>query len=371
MKTDDSTILIKLTQPDSLFPYRLATVAHILPPLYYQEVGREKFSQHPIGTGAFQFLGFTPEGSLRFLTHRNYWNQPSHLHGLEFHFLSSAEESFQQLKKGTIHFAPKIPGKYISELAERKDIEVIKKLSNNTAFLMLNTKKEGILQNSAVRHALRIGLNMGDILERGYHGHGRLSTTLTHEGELFHPEGVKEIAVDSEKARKLLRENGVSEGTVIKIAVINQLQLVGEMVAQQLRSLGFNPDLRLVTPDEEKREIVEKNKLHQNPEIDMLIAFCAHRFGNGAFPMLILTHSQADWSMTCDSHLDHLLDEASTQINPIKQKALFQEASKYISDNNYIFPIFQFLELYGIKNTVTYEPHISGYLYFKNLNYKK
>ena len=47
---------VKLSEPDSLFLYRLSNIGLIVAPLEFRRVGPSEFGHHPVGTGAFRFV---------------------------------------------------------------------------------------------------------------------------------------------------------------------------------------------------------------------------------------------------------------------------------------------------------------------------
>src|SRR6516165_11182926 len=55
---DPYTVDVKLSEPDSLFLYRLSNIGLIAAPLEFRRVGAREFGHHPVGTGAFKFVSW-------------------------------------------------------------------------------------------------------------------------------------------------------------------------------------------------------------------------------------------------------------------------------------------------------------------------
>src|SRR5271169_4713373 len=55
---DPYTVDVKLSEPDSVFLYRLANIGLIAAPLQFRRVGAHEFGHHPVGTGAFRFVSW-------------------------------------------------------------------------------------------------------------------------------------------------------------------------------------------------------------------------------------------------------------------------------------------------------------------------
>jgi len=366
-KVNDYSIEIRLSKSDSLFPFRLATVGHILPPKYHKKYGRKTFSLKPIGTGPFVFSGFKPDAPLKYIANVNYWQGKPQIDEIEFHFSESVNEAVQKLIKGELDFVSMVPGHKTFEIARSGVARPVKAIGHNSVVIVLNSKKEGILQNFQIRKSLSLGLNFSDVIKYGYSGNGRVAETLTHDGELFHPMNMRKPGYDIIKAKELLRQNNVKKGQPLKIFILKPLDDVGGIIEKQLEKLGFDPDIEYGSAEEEKKAVLYPNIEGNMPEIDMLISICSHRYANGSFPMLILTHSGGTWSMTHDPELDALLNNAVTASTEEAQIKYFKNASKYISDNHLIIPGFQLGEIYGLNNNFSYKPHVTGYVYFENV----
>lgn len=367
-KVDDYSVLIMLSKPDSLLPYRLATVGQILPPKYYSKVRRKKFCEAPIGTGPFIFEGHAANGKLVYRANSQYWDGKPQIDKIEFHFISSIDDAVNDLINGKLDFVSMVPGHYAKRLMQTGTVTPSKAIINNSAIVMLNTKKEGILKNPEVRQALRTGLNMDDIVKYGYNGNGRVTSALTYDGQLFHPDDLKKYTFDFEGARRLLKNAEIKDGTKLNILVIKPFDLVGGIIGKQLQRMGFNPIIHVGTAEDEKEAVLHPNKKGVAPNVDILVTTCGDRFANGAFPMIILMHSAGTWSVTNDKELDLLLDKAMTSTTSSEQIQYFRLASKFISDNNLILPGFQIGIVYGIRKPLKYTPHITGYIYFKNVS---
>ncbi|MBU0504354.1 ABC transporter substrate-binding protein, partial [bacterium] len=255
-KTDEYKVLITLSQPDSLLPYRLATAGHILPPNYHKEVGRAIFARKPIGTGPYRFVKRDSNQNIILKANPQYWNGKPDIDNVELFSSSSIDEAVDKLVEGDLDFVSMVPGHYTKELAKKKNVKTNKAIVNNSAILMLNTKKNGILRNPLVRKALRIGLNMNHIIKYGYSGNGKVTKTLTHENELFHPIQVKEYEFDLIKAKELLIKAGIEKNKEISVLAIKPLDMVGKIVFEQLKELGFSPKIYYGTAEDEKKAIL-------------------------------------------------------------------------------------------------------------------
>src|ERR1700730_12205661 len=55
---DPYTVDVKLSEPDSLFLYRLSNIGLIMAPLEFRRLGAIEFGHHPVGTGAFRFVSW-------------------------------------------------------------------------------------------------------------------------------------------------------------------------------------------------------------------------------------------------------------------------------------------------------------------------
>ena len=363
---DKYTVNIITQVPDSLLVYRLAVVGLMIPPKYHEKVGKRYFSQHPVGTGPFKFVESIPNSKLVLESNLNYWAGCPEIDRLEFHYYSSVDKAVVALKEGEIDFVAHIPGRYSEDIQMDNHLSLLKKLTRQSIMLLVNTKKNGPLQDKEFRQRLRAGINFNDVIKYGHNGNGVIARSLTFRGEPFDDDSLKQFHYDVNFAKQYIRQHNIAKKS-FKILITKPYDLGGRIIAKQMHSLGLNLDVEFGSDKDEIKAVLEKNQNGLIPEIDFLFTYCAHRYALGAFPLLVLLHSKGNWSMTADPTLDNLLDSAMNEFDFQKQREKFWQVNRYVYDNALVFPGFQHQDLYGYVREIGFVPHVTAYVYFKDV----
>lgn len=366
---DDETINVITTVSDSLLVYKLATACAMIPPDYYQTVGKNYFSKHPIGTGPFKFVSLQPDKVLMLDAFENYWGGKVSIDRLEILYYASVDQATEALIKGDLDFVAHIPGKYSKAIQTNPDLRLVKKLTRQSIVLLLNTKKSGPLQSVDFRKALRDGVNNADVIKYGYNGNGHPTRLLSVRGE---PTYISELDAresdwDPSLMKRFLASHDDVKNTKFKMLITKPYDLAGSIVVSQMKALGLDIEATYGSDDDEQNAVLKKNIVGEEPEIDFLLSYCSHRYALGIFPLLVLMHSKGNWSLTSDTKLDELLDKAVGQFDMEEQMQLFLNAIEHIYDDALILPVFQLQDMFGMRNGIDYEPHITGYIYFKDI----
>ena len=363
---DAFRVRIITTVPDNLLPFRLATVGLMVPPDYYQKVGAEVFSKNPIGTGPFKYnAGRSNDKEMVLEANKNYWGGPPKIDELHFVYFASVDNAVKALLRGELDFVAHVPGKYTTEISKNPLLKINKKLTLQQIVLLLNTKKKNSpLKDLAFRKALRQGIDFSHVIKYGYNGNGIHVESLTLPGEPFH------VNIPSTELDVAYAKAGISKKAKnfkFVFLATKPFDLAGGIVAEQIKRLGMDLDVRYGSDEDEMHAVLEKNQTNIVPEIDFLFSYCSDQYATGSFLLLTLLHSKANWSMTDDPQLDVLLDAAKTEFDAEKQKKYFQKAVRYAYDNALIMPAFQLEDVFGLRKGLNYKPHITGYLYFKDM----
>jgi dipeptide transport system substrate-binding protein len=104
----------------------------------------------------------------------------------------------------------------LPRLKENKDITLMSKSGLNTGFLAFNTQKAP-LDNVKVRQALAMAINKPAIINAVFQGTGTAAKNLLPPGVWSADSELQDYAYDPQKAKALLKEAGLPEGTTIDL----------------------------------------------------------------------------------------------------------------------------------------------------------
>ncbi len=116
--TDSLTLTVRLTQPFGPFLKRLATAyAAVVPREAVEKYGQD-FFQHPVGTGPFRFVSWSPNQQVVLERNPHYWdrdvdgNQLPYLDRIEVKLISDAKSAFLNFDTGKLDQLEPIPTEF-------------------------------------------------------------------------------------------------------------------------------------------------------------------------------------------------------------------------------------------------------------------
>lgn len=360
---DSYTVLIRTHEEDSFLVDRLATVGHILPPEYFGKVGELEFSKHPIGTGPFQFKSSDFKTKMILEKNPNYWGGAPEIDTLEFDYLPNFETAVARLKKGELDFISHLPGAEVKSLMGIKGVAIRKKLTLQSLMVIVNSTKPGSpLRDRRFRKKLLDSLNFEDVVRYYGLGNGVVANSLSLQGESYFDSSIP-TSTGGKRVNKIVPKN--FENYRFRLQVTEPLARMGDILARQMRDLGMNVELVHGSNQDEVKELLDYKVNGQIPKIDFLVSLCAHLFP--AFPHLVMLKSNGNWSMTADSTLDQMLEDVVGDFNSSSKELKFRKINRYVHDHALIFPGLQLKNIYAIRGNYDFEPHPTGYIYFKYL----
>lgn len=240
---DKSTIVIKLKTPDSAFLTRLtAQDAAIL-----EASNDAKQNDHPIGTGPFKFVKYSPQSSLVLEKNKDYWRKGiPYLDKVTFVIQPDDQSAFLSLQSGQLGLAD-IPA---AKIPEAKDFNIIKQNTNAVFILGFNNAKKPF-NDVRVRQAINYAINKDDIIKGAFSGYGtKIGSNMSPAMGPYYKKGLEDYyATNIDKAKSLLAEAGYPNGFKTTVTVSSHAKVysdAAQIVAQQLKKIGIDVKINVV-----------------------------------------------------------------------------------------------------------------------------
>lgn len=145
-----------------------------------------------------------------------------------------------------------VASSYIDEAMNVPDIEVRPGTSLAYVQMQLNrTKSEFEFEDQRVRKALNYAIDRQAILDGVLRGYGETTVQPFQEDFWAHsPEAAEQYEHDLDRAGELLEEAGLGDGFSFELLTppVDDSDLIGEVIQQQLEPLGIEVSLRAVEP---------------------------------------------------------------------------------------------------------------------------
>lgn len=353
---DDTTIRIHTSEPFGPLVQKLL-VAFILPPSYYEEVGKETFAQNPIGSGPFQWSDFDPLTHLTVEAWPESWRWEGREPGVStVNWMKMPEASTRvaALAAGEVDVAEDIPAETISQV-ESLGIQVISQPIAQTNVVNLRSTWDTPLADRLVRQALNYAVDKQAIADSILSGHATLvdSQLIGPESFGYNPD-MEPYPYDPERARELLTEAGYPDGFEMtyhfSIGRYPKDKEVSEVIAAQLAEVGVQANLEYL------ENVVFSQMAREGTIGPMSI------YGWQSMPAMDINQPipffkcETPRQNFCDEELDRLIEDMEQTLDADEREAKARDMAVYLADTAPVIFLWQFHNIYGIQ------PYVEGYV---------
>ena len=142
-KTDDSTIVMKLNEPNMPILANLAMDFAAIGSAEYADTllkaGKpEQFDQIPVGTGPFSFVAYQKDAAIRFKANKGYWGEKALVDDLVFAITPDPTARLAKLRAGECHFMIAPRPADLEEMKKDPALNVINQSGLNIAYWAFN-----------------------------------------------------------------------------------------------------------------------------------------------------------------------------------------------------------------------------------------
>lgn len=264
---DETTVIITLSRPTSIFLNTLASVG-IVPEHAYND----DYGMNPIGSGPYKFVEWRPQEQIMFTANENYYGEAPDIKNVTVVFMSE-DAALAAVKAGQVDVAYSVATLATTQV-NGYHVEAIQS-ADNRGFTLPVLPDEGrttqsgvpignnVTCNLEIRQAIAYAIDREQIADTVLNGFGRPAYS-ENDGMPWNSPDVK-IETDVEYAKKLLLDNGWTDtdgdGIVEKDGLKAEFkcvypsgdsvrQAVGMAAAEQLLDIGIKVDIEGMSWDE-------------------------------------------------------------------------------------------------------------------------
>ena len=353
---DDKTVDFIMKQPDPVLLTKLAGYGGmIVPPKYIQEKGDEYFNTHPVGTGPFKFVEYTPKVSLTLEAFPEHWGGAPKLDKVVTRFISEANTQVAELQAGRLDIATLIPFGLAPTVEKSPNLGLISITGPRVVALRLNTKN-GITKDVNVRKALIMGIDRDAIIKAVLLGHAKPIASFQADLSFGHDPSLKPLPFDLAKAKQMLQQAGVQAGAPVKIDFRGNdatFREVAQAAAGFLQALGLKPSLQPHEPPVLLNDIIPNGKTGE--AWHNAWGGWTFDYDNTAY---LMYHSGEKWNpYDNDPKLNVLLEKQRSIYDVKEREKLLQEIARYVADQALEIPLYNQNTIYGVsKRLKNFEP---------------
>ncbi len=348
---DEFTVDFLMNQPDPVLITKLAGYgAMIVPPQYIEEVGEEAFDMHPVGTGPFQVVEYSPTIGLELARFDGYWNGQAQVDGVNIRFIPEAATRMSELLSGGVDISLDIETTSVDTIRNNANVDLVTVDGPSVTILRFNTS-EGITQDPQVRRAITMAIDRPTIIEAMLGGLASPISSAQGSGSFGYDPELSPYDYDPEGARALLAAAGIEPGTEITLDMNNSndtFREISQVIAAYLSQVGLELNIR------SHETSVYFNDILANGRTGEMFLFgwggWTFDFDNTAY--LLYHTGERNNPYIDDAHLNALLElERSTYDVDVREQAL-QDVAAYAHENALDLPLYNTSTLYGVNQRV-------------------
>ena len=252
-KTDDSTIVMKLNEPNMPILANLAMDFAAIGSAEYADTllkaGKpEQFDQIPVGTGPFSFVAYQKDAAIRFKANKGYWGEKALVDDLVFAITPDPTARLAKLRAGECHFMIAPRPADLEEMKKDPALNVINQSGLNIAYWAFNVQKPPF-DKKEVRQAFNMAIDKAAIIKDVYLGTGTAAKNLIPPTLWSYNDAVKDYPFDPAKAKAMLTAAGITSLDIdlwympVQRPYNPNAKRIAEMMQADLAKVGINAKL--------------------------------------------------------------------------------------------------------------------------------
>ncbi|MCF5628465.1 ABC transporter substrate-binding protein [Pseudomonas syringae] len=335
-KTDDYTVKFNLTRREAPFLADMAMAfASIYPAEYADQLLKANktgdLNSKPIGTGPFIFQRYAKDAQVRFKANPEYFRGKPPSEALILAIATDNNVRLQKLKANECQIALYPKPDDVPSIKKDPNLKIDELEAMTTGYIAINTTHK-YLSDVRVRKAIDMTFDKNAYVNAVFgKGNALVAVNPYPPTLLGYNNSLKNPPIDLDKARALLKEAGVPEGTTFTLYTRNgggptnpNPMLGAQMMQSDLAKIGIKIDIRVM-------EWGEMLKRAKNGEHDMVSAGWAGDNGdpdNFLTPMLSCEAAKngENYARWCNADFQKLIDQARETVNPQERAALYEQA---------------------------------------------
>ncbi len=331
--------------------------AYLLPPHYYEKVGKAGFEKAPMGSGPYRIERYSRGSFARLKRNPNYWGPAPAFETVVFKFVTDASSRVSEVESGASDLTLDIPYEQYERLRKKPGLAGVAHPVSDIAMIFINDI--GPMLDANVRRAAVHAIDKKAIVDRLLGGNATpIDTLLTPQYVGYNP--AIETPYDPALARKLLAASGYSREKPVSFKIQTtrgykpkDYESVQAIVGMW-RRVGIDAEI----------EVYEIAKHFELRAQDRLAPAAYYSWGNSSGDPENATghamfgpspHSVWDGKALSDK-LGRLFQERDYDA----RIEGYDEANRYIAENALVLPLWQFHQPVIHKAELAFAPHIAN-----------
>lgn len=358
---------IVLVKPYAPFIHTLATPAFGIASPKAIALYNERFGEHPVGTGPYQFESWEKQKTVTLKKYEGYWGEKAQIDFVDFHVIPSANDRMSALQSGEIQIAYDFTASQKATLDTDERINAYFKPFFNVGYLALNNEKQPF-NDVKVRKALDLLIDKKKITSDVYFDFARVATSFVPPMLWGYNDELKDGGLKVSEAQILLNEAGYDHKLQLELMVMDQSRNyfpdpigLADFIKKSLEAAGIEVVVKVVDWD-------QYTTILKNGDFQMaLMGWNGDILDPDNFLYTLFHSSNANkgtasnYSFYRNAMTDQLLKQARQVDDVDFRKQLYQDVQKIIYEDMPSIPLVHAMSMIGVSKRVKgYEPSIDS-----------
>lgn len=347
------------SQPDPILPYRLATLRLVAP----KAAAKAGYSQHPVGTGPYEFVSWKHSDAVTLKANPSYWGQKAAIGNLVFRIIPDDSSRLIALKTNEIQMDMNITPDQASQVPQ-----VLTSTAPASADIGRITLYHAPYNNVKFRQALNYAIDQGAIAKALY-DNGKYAVpsacTIVPPDEVAYTNSLSAYPYDPQKAKALLAQVTFPKNFAINFdgstGIWPGSSQENQLWAQYWRAIGLKVNLKINQPS---TQLALLNKGGQGstggvsgaPDLAYTNSASSTMHASRQIDLYLNRDGFAATIGRAYPQLDPMIKQAYTSPSATTRQAGYDSIAKFACDNAlFVFGLAQY-DLWGASSSVSYTP---------------
>jgi peptide/nickel transport system substrate-binding protein len=346
----DYEVTFHLRRPQPAFPMLLADGFAAITPCHQTP---DQMRQYPIGTGPFKFVEFKPNENIKVARNPDYWRPDRpYLDGIEFTVIRDSATTVLAFISGKLDFAHTMSPAMAKDITSEVPDAICERIPGSVNRHLIINRDKPPFNNPELRRAMALSIDRKAFIDTVAQGQGEIGGVLQPPpGGLWAlpPEQLKvlsgydpDVPKNRAQAREIMEKLGYSPSNPLEIKVsasdIRFYRDPAVLLIDQLRQVYIKAELEAIDPSRYYPKIMRQ---------EYTVGLNLQTSGPDPDPILDLFYgcgSSLNWDGYCNHNVDKLIEEQSTEGEPVRRKQILWEIERKLAEEN-VRPIIYYASL--------------------------
>jgi peptide/nickel transport system substrate-binding protein len=359
-KAEGNTITadVKEFEP-ALFKWMAFLTGYVLPKTAYAALGAERFERMPIGSGPYMVEQFEANSFVRLKAFPKYWGKKPQFETVVFKFVTDPTSRVAEVETGASDVTLEMPYDEFDRLKKLPQLSGVATPVSDIGMIFL-TNVEPMLDKN-LRLALHHAIDKKALVDKLLRGYGAPIDTLEAPQYAAYDPTIK-IGYDLAKAQQLMAATPYSAKNPCRFAIQTTRGFKPkdyeciEAVVGMWRKIGVEATI----------EVYEIAKHYELRAQHKLAPAAFYNWGNSIGDPSTSTgfamFSQSPHSGWKTADVDALIGPLWGEPDEAKRIAGYKAVDRYIAEQGYVIPLFQYAQPIVYRKTLTVTPYVAGFL---------